>query len=139
MFYCPTQTERTSPRLAHNSRVNRWRINTGSVMAPKYEPPAGLSSSFNTRPPNGARWSLRHYSNKVIYTDFVGVKVWPDSTRFPGGLLAPHQGRGYNRLVGDGSVSWVQTRRIEHLQPITNVSPSRDGQRSYYELMDVLP
>ncbi len=47
---------------------------------------------------------MPNYSNKVIYSDFIGVDAWPGRGRFQRQISNPHRSRGYNRLFGDGSV-----------------------------------
>lgn len=133
-FYCVTQTAATSPRIAYNTAQNPWNVkNALSAFTP------ALNSSFTVRPGNGARWSVNNHNNKVIYTDFIGVRHFSDSARFPGGLQAPHDLKGANRLVGDGSVQWVESEQVHKVHPILNVVATDKLVKDYYKLLDVLP
>ena len=57
------------------------------------------------------------YTEKVIYSDFIGVDEFQGGGIIKGWILAPHKGQGYNRLFGDTSVRWTRpgplTRQID--------------------------
>ncbi len=138
MFYCPTQTADTSPAIAHDSPQNPWRVHGMGANEARRVAPVGLNASFTTRARAGARWSLRNFNNKVLYTDFIGVRRWDDSNRFPGGLRQPHKGEGFNRLYGDGSNHWLSFDTIDQAQAVTNAAPNEMDMREYFNQMDVL-
>ena len=135
-FYCVTQTADRSPSIAHNSSANPW---PGKGKSPK-----GLNSAFPARPvgvPPGKQpaWTTNNYANKVIYSDFIGVDDWPGQGRFKGAIQAPHNGRIYNRLFGDGSVLAAAAQPLNALRPIDKKMPNPHELTAYYELLDVLP
>jgi hypothetical protein len=84
-------------------------------------------------------WTLPNHSNKVIYSDFIGVDRWEGRGRLPNGLSAPHDSQGYNRLFGDGSVLWAAGGRLDALRPVGPAEPTLVELMEYYRLLDVLP
>jgi hypothetical protein len=104
-----------------------------------YEPPRGLNSTFTVRAPDGASWRMPNHGNKVVYSDFVAVRSWRDKDRFKFGLQQPHDGEGFNRLVGNGAVHWLRSDALERELPIGEEAPDEQLMRRYFELLDVLP
>ncbi len=168
VFYCPTQSEETSPSIACDGAHNRWRfrlhkgdtpdgVNPGSGSgqlgegvpgdaggADDDEQSGAVNSSYPARarfrPVLGLpRWTIPNYSNKVIYSDFIGVDGWSGTAPLAGPIRAPHDGDGYNRLFGDDSVQWVDAEAINASRPIGAVAPTEDELHEYYLLLDVLP
>jgi type II secretory pathway pseudopilin PulG len=168
VFYCPTQSEENSPSIAYDGTHNRWRFryrkgilpdgaNTGGESGPvggeglgdegdtgDGEQSVAVNSSYPARarfrPVLGLpRWTLANYSNKVIYSDFIGVDGWSGTGPLAGSIRAPHGGDGYNRLFGDDSVQWVDAEAVNASRPIGVVAPTEDELQEYYLLLDVLP
>ena len=169
-FYCPTQTEETSPGIACNGACNRWRFRVGlgdgdgggggSALSGRRSAGqgqgdggdgeggqgGGVNSSYPVRArfgqrPGLPRWTLLNYTNKVIYSDFIGVDGWtgPGAGPLAGPVRAPHGGRGYNRLFGDDSVQWVSAEAVDASRPVTATAPTEGQLQEYYLLLDVLP
>ena len=159
LFYCPTQTEETSPSIAYNSSANKWnwkkdKDNGGGGGRGRFsfsmagvkldEVNAGLNSSFAARSREHnkwslPRWTLLNYGNKVIYSDFVGIDGWPGGGRFQTPIRAPHQSVGCNRLFGDGSVLWADAADINIGRKVGRNTPNARQLYEYYLLLDVLP
>ena len=83
-------------------------------------------------------WHVEDHARKVIYSDFVGIDGWSNNVdMILGSVRAPHQREGFNRLFGDGSVTWA------NYGPVTstiNASPAAALQQAaFYEEMDRLP
>lgn len=152
-FYCPAQPADRSPDIAYDSLHNPWAWRRGPGEPQPWGPapgpggpptPAGPNASYATRSRGpagaaGAAWTELNYSNKVIYSDFIGVDDWPGGGRLAHGLRAPHDGEGYNRLFGDGSVLWATSERIHAVRPVGPMEPTPHELLEYYELLDVLP
>jgi len=85
-------------------------------------------------------WTLLNHTNKVIYSDFIGIDEWPCDGRLTGPMLqAPHESEGCNRLFGDGSASWAGAGPINALRPVDANVPTDQELLDYYRLLDVLP
>lgn len=142
MFYCPGQDASTAPSIAYDTPENRWADHSGS--SPQLSAPRrGLNSSFTARfrnsgSPTSPRWSMPNYSNKVIYSDFIGVDAWPGRGRFQRQICSPHRSRGYNRLFGDGSVLWARAESVSVTRPVNGQEPRAEDLEQYYLLLDVL-
>jgi prepilin-type N-terminal cleavage/methylation domain-containing protein len=155
VFYCPGQSAEESPDIAYDSPQNRWRWRRGIDAAPSgpaYSGPPPIPADAEPGPNAGydARslpadmfaapaWAMANYSNKVIYSDFIGVDGWEPRGRFTGQLCAPHGAKGYNRLFGDGSVLWAPAETVNHLRPVGADEPTPQELDDYYELLDVMP
>lgn len=156
-LYCPSQDVERSPDIAFDSPQNRWRWRSGAGAGPGAGPgpggpgpgpgpsePAGPNASFAARFRSDAggvepAWTMLNYSNKVIYSDFVGVDDWPGRGRFTGPLRAPHDSRGYNRLFGDGSVLWADSSTLNARRPVGPAEPTLSEMRDYFDWLDVMP
>lgn len=161
LFYCSGQDASTSPSIAYDTPDNRWQsegtagagggggggggsggsMNGGSGVEPGPRP--GLNSSYTVRfrrpdDVNAPAWIITNYANKVIYSDFVGVDDWPGRGRFAHRIRSPHQGKGYNRHFGDGSVHWADADSINTLRPLSGAEPTADELNQYFLLLDVL-
>ena len=156
VFYCPGQGADRSPCIAYDSARNRWRWRWGQSGGPGSggdggaDPPgsgsggAGPNASFTARTrlsegPGAPTWTLLNHTNKVIYTDFIGVDDWPGGGRLAGPLRAPHASSGYNRLFGDGSVLWAPAERVNDLRRVDAVEPTPEELSDYFQLLDVMP
>ena len=165
-FYCVSHDRGHSPSIAFDTPQNRWRRsghpnNAAAAYAPAvpaafpillgwkdrprpHDIPEGVNSSYPARSrevPDAAlhRWSMLNHTNKVIYSDFIGVDNWPGRGRFPASIQAPHDSEGCNRLFGDGMVAWVDTEEINALRPVDARTPTAKQLAEYYKLLDVLP
>ena len=166
-FYCISHDGGSSPNIAFDTPPNNWyrrskvsrggdgfRAPSGLMGLPslagldrppvKHDPPNGVNSSYPARsrdyPREGLpRWSMLNYTNKVIYSDFIGVDGWPARGRFSDALRAPHDSQGYNRLFGDGLVAWVDSEKINAFRPVDADEPTPEQLHEYYKLLDVLP
>ena len=161
VFYCPGQPEDRSPEIACDSAANRWRWgacggrSTGSGSGPGggkgssgSGTPGGIqtgqNASFAARcraqdSGAGPKWRVLSHTNKVIYTDFIGVDDWSGRGRFRLRLRAPHRSTGYNRLFGDGSAQWAPATEINRLRPVGPAEPNAHELLEYFRLLDVLP
>jgi prepilin-type N-terminal cleavage/methylation domain-containing protein len=115
----------------------------GSASDDHAEPRAGVNPSYAARFRSAEetqmlRWNVYNYANKVIYSDFVGVNGWQGRGRFTNRIGSPHQGDGYNRLFGDGSVSWAAAAALDATRPVSDTEPSAHELQQYYLALDVL-
>lgn len=95
--------------------------------APRYEPlPAGKLGG----------WLHRKYYNKVVYSDFTGVRDWKGGGIEEGFVSAPHDYKGVNRLFGDTSVRWARIAVLERIRPISDVAPTPVEMLLYYRELD---
>ncbi len=135
-FYCESGREGASPDIAFDSSFNSWNNGDGT-------PNAWLNAGYTARYHKGSHANrhreIDNFTNKVIYSEFLGVDGWEGGDRFQGPLLAPHQGSGYNLLFGDGGVQWVQVTAINSVKLVGKDAPSEEALRDYYLLLDVLP
>jgi prepilin-type N-terminal cleavage/methylation domain-containing protein len=121
-YYCPSQSEPDN-LLANNGPNNPWDG-------------AKWRSSFTSRTLGAPRvtpirWKLTDYSDKLIYTDFVGVRNWTNGTV---DIHWPHRGQGFNRVRGDGSVAW--RRPGAYTGQANSTTPSDSLLQSMYEELD---
>ena len=151
VFYCPSQDGSTSPSIAYDTPENRWQWGGGGAGgtggggggAGATGPGPGLNSSYPARfrkpnDPQVPSWTVLNYTNKVIYSDFIGIDDWQGRGRFSKRICAPHRSRGYNRLFGDGSVLWTQADQVNAMRPVTSAEPTADELCRYLLLLDVL-
>jgi prepilin-type N-terminal cleavage/methylation domain-containing protein len=132
-FYCLSRMVRANEVLAYNAPGNEW---TNTRVRCSY--PARLGD-VNGVPMTGAthQWKAHEYSKKVIYSDFVGVVGYQGGGITAGFIYPAHDGRGYNRLFGDGSVRWCKPGRLTSRLGATDPGPQR--QLLHYEELDLLP
>jgi len=135
-FYCEAGRDGASPDIAFDTALNHWNHGDGS---PGSWLSAGFSARFKSESLIDQHRELGNFTNKVIYSEFLGVDGWDGGGRFNGPIFAPHNGSGYNLLFGDGCVHWVQSTAIDSVRPIGKDAPSNDAMRNYYLLLDVLP
>ncbi|HIG31378.1 MAG TPA: type II secretion system protein [Verrucomicrobiales bacterium] len=132
-FFCISRGRTVGEALAYNVPNNLWE---SDQVRSSY--PARLLEKDGIPMGGGPEeWKLNDYSQKVIYSDFVGVDGFQGGGITQMHILAPHSGQGYNRLFGDSSVRWTRpgplTGRVGEFAP----PPSR--QIKYYEELDQLP
>ena len=156
LFYCPSQDGSTSPSIAYDTPENRWRDGTasggsggrgggrtGGDKPRKPGPRPGVNSSYTVRfrklgDGHASVWNNTNHTNKVIYSDFIGVDDWPGRGRFANRICSPHHGRGYNRLFGDGSALWADANPVNAQRPLSSSEPTADELYQYFLLLDVL-
>lgn len=129
-FYCMGARVRPNEALAYSGPNNPWG---GSEVRSAY--PARFTQELATIAT--AKWKLRDYSAKVIYSDFVGVKNYQGGGIDVGFIYPVHNGRGFNRLFGDGSTRWARPGRYTGL--LSSSDPSLVRQLQHYEELDTLP
>ena len=132
-FYCLSRTVRPNEVLAYDGPGNIW---TNTRVRCSY--PARLGE-VDGLPLTGAthQWKLQDYVKKDIYSDFVGVVGFQGGGIPEGHIYPVHEGRGYNRLFGDGSVRWTKPGPLTKL--ISAATPSPVRQMQYFQELDILP
>ena len=135
-FYCDAGREGASPDIALDSPANPWGNGKGS---PGAWLNAGYTARFENEDDAKRHRDLDNFSNKVVYSEFLGVDGWDGGGLFSGPIFAPHRGTGYNLLFGDGGVQWVHTPAINSVRPVGKEAPDAESMQNYYLLLDVLP
>ncbi len=130
-FYCLSRTARANEVLAFNGPENEW---TNANVRCSY--PARLPDADGVPASSPAEWKAGDYARKVIYSDFVGVVGYQGGGINNGFIYPVHDGNGYNRLFGDGSVRW--TRPGPLTSKITATAPSPVMQMRYFQELDTL-
>ena len=82
-------------------------------------------------------WKALNYGKKVIYSDFVGVIGYQGGGITAAYIYPVHEGRGYNRLFGDGSIRWTKPGPLTSRISANTPSPVR--QMQYFQELDELP
>ena len=144
-FYCPTQDESTSPTISFHDQQGNWQPELSAVdvnsarriLLPQVDANSSYPARFQEAGSGAPRWSMLNYTNKVIYSDFIGVNKQASFGRFDGGLRAPHDSKAYTRLFGDGSASWVAPDKIHPNDDLTANNPATGQLRQYYVRLDV--
>lgn len=133
-FYCLSRTVRPNEVLAYDGPGNIW---TNTRVRCSY--PARLGAKSDGTPMDGAthEWKAQEYIKKVIYSDFVGVVGYQGGGITDGHIYPVHDGRGYNRLFGEGSVRWCKPGRLT--SRITATDPGPQRQLLHFEELDLLP
>jgi prepilin-type N-terminal cleavage/methylation domain-containing protein len=131
-FYCMSREARPNEVLAYNAPGNEW---TNTSVRSSY--PARLVDTGGV-PMTGstAEWKEQDYVTKVIYSDFVGVIGFQGGGITQAYIYPVHDGEGYNRLFGDGSVRWTKPGPLT--RQISAATPSDDLQMQYYQELDSL-
>jgi len=133
-YYCLSREARPNEVLAYNGPVNIW---TNTEVRVSY--PARLGEDDNGLPMTGStqEWKPQNYVKKVIYSDFVGVVGYQGGGITEGQIYPVHDGRGYNRLFGDGSIRWTKPGPLT--KAISAATPSPVRQMQYFQELDMLP
>ncbi len=138
VFFCPTRDVDPNEALGYSSPGNI----TADGRRERSSFPARYFSSSSP-----AHWKLTGLIDRpslgpietmqaVIYSDFVGVKNFQGGGITGSRIGEVHEGRGFNRLFGDGSVRWTAPG------PLTSrLSSGVSGGilERYYEELDYLP
>ena len=130
-FYCLSRESRANEVLAYNAAGNEW---TNGMVRISY--PARLVDSNGIPVTGAAEWKSVEYVKKVIYSDFVGVVGFQGGGIDQGYIYPVHDGQGYNRLFGDGSVRWTKPGPLTKQISATAASPVR--QLQYFQELDEL-
>ncbi len=132
VFYCMSRKARQGEVLAYNGPENEWTNASVRISYPaRFPEKDGLPVTAST-----AEWKTRDYATKVIYSDFVGVVGYQGGGIANAFIYPVHDGQGYNRLFGDGSVRW--TRPGPLTSKITAAVPSPLRQMQYFQELDLL-
>jgi prepilin-type N-terminal cleavage/methylation domain-containing protein len=132
-FYCLSRQARVNEVLAYNAPGNEWTNASVRCSYPARFPDSDdkpvMDSPFE--------WKLKDFTRKVIYSDFVGVVGFQGGGITEGHIYPVHDGQGYNRLFGDGSVRWARPGPLTSKITGTAASPVR--QLQYFQELDQLP
>ncbi|HOX01080.1 MAG TPA: type II secretion system protein [Candidatus Paceibacterota bacterium] len=130
-YYCASRVRRPGEVLAYNAPDNEW---DGPIVRSSY--PARLLEIDGQPMESTGEWKLPQYVRKVVYSDFVGVMGYQGGGITQFHIYLPHDGAGYNRLFGDGSVRWTRPGPLTSRISETAAPPSR--QIKFYEELDSL-
>ena len=131
-YYCLSRRARVGEVLAYNGPDNAWSNASVRVSYPaRFLDTDGVQMTAST-----GEWKTVGYTAKVIYSDFVGVVGYQGGGIDTGTIYAAHEGRGYNRLFGDGSVRWCKPGPLTSKISASTPSPLR--QMQYFQELDVL-
>jgi len=131
-FYCLSRKARTGEVLAYNGPENGW---TNASVRSSY-PARFLNTDGVPMTGSTGEWKAKDYATKVIYSDFVGVVGYQGGGIASGYIYPVHDGRGYNRLFGDGSVRWCKPGPLTSTISANTPSPLR--QMQFFQELDVL-
>jgi prepilin-type N-terminal cleavage/methylation domain-containing protein/prepilin-type processing-associated H-X9-DG protein len=133
-FYCLSRNRRKDEVLAYDAPGNEWNGASVRCSFPVRQPePNGVPVTGSS-----AEWNAADYAHKVVVSDFVGTRYGYQGGGIEVGYIyPPHEGRGFNRLFGDGSVRW--TRPGPLTGNITTANPSPVQMMRYYQELDELP
>jgi prepilin-type N-terminal cleavage/methylation domain-containing protein len=131
-FYCLSRKARTDEVLAYNGPDNGWTNVSVRVSYPaRFLDTDGVPMTGST-----GEWKAKDYVTKVIYSDFVGVVGYQGGGIATGYIYPVHDGQGYNRLFGDGSVRWCKPGPMT--SKITATAPSPVRQMQFFQELDLL-
>jgi prepilin-type N-terminal cleavage/methylation domain-containing protein len=127
-FYCAGRKRHAKEILAFNGADNQWTN-------------ASVRSSYPARVihPTAwfAEWTVTDYAAQVIYSDFVGMKDhFAGEGQLGLAIYASHDDKGYNCLIGDGSVRW--TRPGPLTREVTAAAPTVFRVMEYFAELDGL-
>lgn len=132
-YYCMSRDYRKDEVLAYNAPGNEWTNVSVRISYPaRVVEEDGVP--VTTAP---IEWKSTTHIGKVIYSDFVGVVGYQGGGIEQGYIYPVHEGRGYNRLFGDGSVRWAKPGPLT--SKINANAPSLVRQMQYFQELDQLP
>ena len=131
-YYCLSRDARPNEVLAYNVAGNEWTNNSVRISYP-----ARLVDEGGIPMGTTSEWKVADYVNKLIYSDFVGVVGYQGGGIDQGYIYPVHDGQGYNRLFGDGSVRWTKPGPLTRQISANTPSPLR--QMQFFQELDVLP
>ena len=133
-YYCLSRYHRRDEVLAFDAPGNEWTNASVRCSYPVRQPDPG-DLPVTTSP---AEWKTQDFVKKVIVSDFVAtVSGYQGGGIGAGYIYPPHEGRGFNRLFGDGSVRWTRTGKLTG--NVTSANPSPVQVMRYYQELDLLP
>ena len=131
-YYCASRKARVGEVLAYDGLDNAWTNPSVRVSYPaRFLDTDGIPMTGST-----GEWKSKDYATKVIYSDFVGVVGFQGGGITDGFIYPAHEGRGYNRLFGDGSVRWCKPGPLTAAISANTPSPLR--QMQFFQELDVL-
>ena len=132
-FYCLSGEARPNEVLAYNGPGNEW---TNASVRCSYPARTAVenTSGVNTVV---TQWKMQNYITNVIYSDFVGVANYQGGGIEAGYIYPVHEGKGYNRLFGDGSTRWARPGPLT--RQVSSATPSVVQQVNFYLELDILP
>ena len=131
-YYCLSRRARPGEVLAYDGPDNAW---TNASVRVSY-PARFLDMDGVPMPGSTGEWKTKDYPTRVIYSDFVGVVGYQGGGIANGHIYPVHDGQGYNRLFGDGSVRWCRPGPMT--SKITANAPSPVRQMQYFQELDLL-
>lgn len=132
-FYCPTGEARPNEVLAYDVPGNEWTNTSVRCSYPArtaMENIGGVNKLVTD-------WKAQNFVTNVIYSDFIGVANFQGGGIETGYIYPVHEGRGYNRLFGDGSARWARLGPLT--RQVSSTTPSVVQQVNYYLELDILP
>ncbi len=130
-YYCASRERKQGEVLAYDAPDNKW---DGPTVRSSF--PARLLLVDGEPMESVAEWRLAEYSRKVLYSDFVGVDGFQGGGIKKFHIYAAHNGDGFNRLFGEGSVRWARPGPLtSRIGPVA-APPSR--QVMFFEELDEL-
>lgn len=133
VFYCMSRDRRPNEVLAYDGPDNQW----GSASVRSSYPARYVEVDGKPVTGTTVEWKAHKHATKVIYSDFVGVVGYQGGEIRNGRIYPVHDGEGYNRLFGDGSVRWTRPGTLTSRISANPPSPVRMVQ--YYLELDELP
>jgi prepilin-type N-terminal cleavage/methylation domain-containing protein len=133
VYYCMSRKARQGEVLAYNAPGNEWSNANVRVSYPaRFPSEDGVPITTSTH-----EWKTRDYAAKIIYSDFVGVVGYAGGGISQGYIYPVHDGKGYNRLFGDGSVRWCRPGPMTAKISATEPNPVR--QMQFFDELDRMP
>jgi prepilin-type N-terminal cleavage/methylation domain-containing protein len=138
VVYCPGQPDTDLNYVGFNTKPNPWDWPDAERIRSSY---TARLWKINVGSSKLESWYLIDHASKVIYSDFIGVDGFSAADGF---VVAPHDAQGYNRLFGDGSVSWApyepftNTAHPEVLIPLGATAQTDPRQYDFWRLLDRL-
>ncbi len=133
VYYCLSRKARQGEVLAYGGLDNAWSNASVRVSYPARFPTAdGVPVTSST-----SEWKAKDYTSKIIYSDFVGVVGYQGGGISEGTIYPVHDGQGYNRMFGDGSVRWCRPGPLT--SKVSSATPSPLRQMQYFEELDLMP
>jgi prepilin-type N-terminal cleavage/methylation domain-containing protein len=133
VYYCLSRTARPGEVLAYNGPGNYW---SNASVRVSYPARIQMRDDGTVNTSGTAEWKAKDFTAKVIYSDFVGVVGFQGGGITDGHIYPVHDGQGYNRLFGDGSVRWTRPGMLT--SRITAATPSDARQLLHFQELDQL-
>ncbi len=130
VYYCPSRGcyGQTDDLLMYNGPGNAWG---GDKVRSSYLARFHGDSTKYLGNMVPFDWRLRHYGNRVVFSEFVPVHGWTNGTV---SLYQSHGREGFNVMFGDGSARWSTPG--PETGKVSTVEPSVGQMLLYYEELD---